>query len=186
MLYFKYMQTREKGLLFFLTLIAIVAMAVGIFQLYQTIYAPLRVDKGVKSLTESDITAQVQTMQYILSLQSQDTDADGISDFDEIYTYKTSQYLSDNDSVTFDDKSELSRETDPLCHEGSDCSVEPITPTPVYEEPQEVPQIPENSAQVPKLTAEDLRTLLKESGMSDEQLNAFSNEELLQMWQGTQ
>ncbi len=55
-------------------------------------------------------------------LKSTDTDKDGLSDYAEIYTYKTSPYLEDTDSDGLSDKKEIDNGTDPLCPKGKDCS----------------------------------------------------------------
>lgn len=54
-------------------------------------------------------------------LRAQDTDQDGLNDYDEINTYKTSPYISDSDSDGLSDKDEVEAGTDPNCAEGTDC-----------------------------------------------------------------
>jgi hypothetical protein len=53
--------------------------------------------------------------------KSRDTDGDGLSDYDEIYVFKTSPYLADTDSDGFDDKTEIFSGNDPNCPQGKDC-----------------------------------------------------------------
>ncbi len=53
--------------------------------------------------------------------KNKDTDKDGISDYDELYIYKTSPYLTDSDSDGFDDKAEVFSGNDPNCPTGRDC-----------------------------------------------------------------
>lgn len=55
------------------------------------------------------------------ALRNKDTDNDGISDWDELYFYKTSPYLEDSDSDGFTDKEEIDNEKDPNCPAGRDC-----------------------------------------------------------------
>jgi hypothetical protein len=55
--------------------------------------------------------------------KTKDTDGDGLSDYDEINVYKTSPYLEDTDGDGISDYDEVKRGTDPLCKEGSDCSL---------------------------------------------------------------
>ncbi|MBU4347195.1 hypothetical protein KJ586_01800 [Patescibacteria group bacterium] len=55
------------------------------------------------------------------SLRAKDTDGDGLSDWDELYFYKTSPYLEDSDSDGFTDKQEIDNEKDPNCPVGRDC-----------------------------------------------------------------
>jgi len=55
------------------------------------------------------------------SLKNKDTDGDGLSDWDELYFYKTSPYLEDSDSDGFSDKQEIDNDKDPNCPAGRDC-----------------------------------------------------------------
>jgi len=55
------------------------------------------------------------------ALRAKDTDGDGLSDWDELYFYKTSPYLEDSDSDGFTDKQEVDSENDPNCPTGRDC-----------------------------------------------------------------
>lgn len=55
------------------------------------------------------------------ALKSKDTDGDGLSDWDELYFYKTSPYLEDSDSDGFTDKEEVDSDNDPNCPIGRDC-----------------------------------------------------------------
>jgi hypothetical protein len=54
-------------------------------------------------------------------LKSSDTDGDGISDYEELYLYKTSPYLEDSDSDGFSDSIEISSGNDPNCPSGKEC-----------------------------------------------------------------
>lgn len=53
--------------------------------------------------------------------KNSDLDNDGISDYDELYVYKTSPYLADSDSDGFDDRTEIFSGNDPNCPEGDSC-----------------------------------------------------------------
>ena len=55
--------------------------------------------------------------------KTKDTDGDGLTDNDEINIYKTSPYLEDTDGDGISDYNEVKRGTDPLCAEGSNCSL---------------------------------------------------------------
>lgn len=55
------------------------------------------------------------------ALQMQDTDNDGLSDYDELYFYETSPYLEDTDSDGISDKVEIERGDDPACPAGQEC-----------------------------------------------------------------
>lgn len=55
--------------------------------------------------------------------KKRDTDADGLTDYDELYVFKTSAYLADTDSDGRDDRTEVFEGTDPNCSDTSGCAV---------------------------------------------------------------
>lgn len=67
-----------------------------------------------ESRSQADLTE-------LYALQNKDSDADGLSDFNELYVYKTSPYLEDTDSDGYSDKTEVEAGHDPLCPAGQDC-----------------------------------------------------------------
>ncbi len=60
------------------------------------------------------------------NIKLQDTDGDGLSDYDELNVYGTFPYIKDTDSDGIDDKTEIDNDTDPKCPEGNDCSNDAI------------------------------------------------------------
>ncbi|PJA47337.1 hypothetical protein CO172_01925 [Candidatus Uhrbacteria bacterium CG_4_9_14_3_um_filter_36_7] len=52
----------------------------------------------------------------------QDTDKDGLNDYEELSIYKTSPYLSDSDSDGYDDKTEIDSGNDPNCPVDKECT----------------------------------------------------------------
>ena len=95
----------------FFGLFVMVAWAI---QLNKSIRAPF-VYQGSKQTTFNNQANQE------LILKNQDTDSDGLSDWDELNVYKTSPYLEDTDSDGIDDKTEIEAGTDPNCPSGRDC-----------------------------------------------------------------
>ncbi len=120
----------------------------------------------------------INSAEDLLGLMGKDTDGDGLSDYDELYVYKTSQYLKDSDSDGVSDAKEIASGTDPNCPAGQDCfAFKDVTP---------IKNI--NSSSVGNVleggyTAAQLRTLLKEAGMSADMLNQLSDEEIIQSYQ---
>lgn len=55
-------------------------------------------------------------------LKINDTDKDGLFDWDELNVYQTSPYLEDSDSDGLTDRQEIEAGTDPNCPIGRDCS----------------------------------------------------------------
>jgi len=71
------------------------------------IFGPFR---NVKNSTQA--MADIQTL--LAQAQNQDTDHDGLTDFQEKYVYHTSVYLADTDSDGFSDKEEIDAGSNPL------------------------------------------------------------------------
>ncbi len=132
------------------------------------------------------------------SLKIKDTDGDGLSDWDELYFYKTSPYLEDSDSDGFTDKEEIDSENDPNCPIGRDCSgledimsgtsgaednlLEELNLQGIEPEGGEINSEQEeilNEILGGQTNADILRKMLLESGMDEELLNQISDEDLM-------
>lgn len=79
-------------------------------------FAQMVADSNGKFILSSEREAQELEAQ-----KTRDTDGDGLNDYDELYLYKTSPYLSDTDSDGFDDKMEIFSGNDPNCPKGTQC-----------------------------------------------------------------
>jgi hypothetical protein len=101
-----------------LTVFAILIVILWFAQLKNSIYAPL--NSGTVQMAESD-QLDSQTARD-LALKNKDTDADGLSDYDELNIHKTSPYLEDSDSDGIKDGEEIKKNTDPNCPQGRTCS----------------------------------------------------------------
>jgi hypothetical protein len=153
------------------------------------------------------------------ALRNQDTDKDGLSDYDESYLYGTSPYLEDSDSDGIGDKQEIDTGSDPNCPSGQDCtgSATDTTDTsgdtgqndvsaPSQDSVSSVDNgtinAPAEDAAAPstetdparaameavlggQADAANLRTLLRNAGMSGDMLDQISDQQLLDMYQQT-
>ncbi len=88
----------------------------GIWRFNTSIKTPFLAKKGNTVANENDISK-------LVNLQNQDTDEDGLSDYDEVYVYKTSVYLKDTDSDGYEDKTEINSNHDPNCPAGQNCGL---------------------------------------------------------------
>jgi hypothetical protein len=85
------------------------------FQLEKPFLAQLNYT-GPKYLSIEEREAQEIEMQ-----KKNDTDEDGINDYDETYVYNSSPYLADTDSDGIDDAQEIKLGKNPSCPEGQNC-----------------------------------------------------------------
>lgn len=143
-------------------------------------------------------------------LRSQDTDKDGLSDYEELQFYHTSPYIQDTDSDGASDFEELQNGEDPNCPRGTDCgnagsASDDNTAAPAQPAGTANPfaasnpdagstnnaggQTADKSAVESILAGEAdparLRELLLEAGMNKDTLDSFSDEQLLQVYTQT-
>lgn len=94
------------------------ALVFGVFYMWKHVASPFVLTyTGPKFLTGDE--KQQQEME---TLRKEDTDADGLDDYNELYVYKTSPYLPDSDSDGSADKDEISGGTDPNCAPNQPCA----------------------------------------------------------------
>ena len=179
----------------FLVFIGITALVLGFIQTRQGIAGGILASK--KNLTSS-ATEEVALLDEA-TLKTLDTDNDGLNDFDELNTYRTSAYLADSDSDGLPDGKEVREGTDPNCPKGKPCK----EPADIRASAPEVlgslgtdAAAGANSAFLKSLgakfqdggtpSAADIRTLLTQSGsIAPDLLIQFSDQELLAAWGNT-
>ena len=196
----KPLNRREKLLLVFILFIGIGTLGYGAYNLSATI-------KGPFSSNQSDYDStlnQSNDLQKMIDLQSADTDNDGLSDYDEIYSYQTSPYLPDTDSDGLTDKQEIENKTDPNCPEGKVCAGTGETGASAEESDDQkikdffgtfsgyqanTGDINTNLSEpvMPEITPEYLRSELINSGLTKDEVDKYTDEELMTMFnQSTQ
>lgn len=146
--------------------------------------------------------ADVRRSAELEAQKQRDTDEDGLSDYDESAVYKTSPYLKDSDSDGMDDQTELTAGQDPNCPEGKQCGgaitadTAPSTtaeaegllgPTSDVKKPSEseftFDSVSDIQAFLTSLGAEEIRSLLRAQGISEDVLSKLTDEELLAQFQ---
>lgn len=91
------------------------------------LYRPIQ-QQFADNVTGKDVVHEnAQEQKDMEALKKKDTDGDILSDYDELYVYKTSPYLKDSDSDVIDDKTEVFGGTDPNCPAGKECGGETIS-----------------------------------------------------------
>ncbi len=187
----------QRNAVILLTALAVFVVVFWVWQMNAHINGPFNY-KLAK--TDSGTNAEEE---FNKVLQGADTDRDGVSDYEEIYTFKTSPYLEDTDSDGLSDRQEIDNGTNPLCPKGKDCSVA-IDLQPVATSSTSVTNsstsstnpsgsLDSTSADEAALTsalsgvsdAATLRQLLISSGASKTDLDKISDADLMKSYQET-
>lgn len=186
-------QTRtklDKGQRFgvgLLLCISVLLIAVSIFQFKSSIFS---YGKRIKTDPLTNLSATERDSAELEALKKADTDADGLSDYNELYVYHSSPYMRDTDSDGIADGEEVRKGTSPTCQEGKDCLFNPIAA--VANTSSTVPQAATSESETPTpagdqkidlnaLTPQELREALIESGMPEDQLAGVSDEDLMKL-----
>lgn len=168
-------QITPTTLIVLLSVLVIVAVLTTAKQWVQRLKLPFlipveeRIYNANEAFTNSDIS-------NLLALQGQDTDGDGLSDYDELYLYSTSPYLEDSDSDGFSDFEELQSGNDPNCPKGAVCR---SLGTPAGSGVATEELTWDNIA---NLSNDQLRALLIEQGLPVDEINKLDDETLRQTY----
>jgi len=182
----------------------------AVFALFAIVFGFMRVGQNLKltfaaSTNPQEETAVNQEAFQNVKLRVTDTDEDGLSDWDELNTYGTSPYLSDTDSDGISDSTEIKNQTDPNCPEGRDCGsgiFDSTDATGTASNGSEA-TLPDGQSILPEvdtgisdksieslsaiqggqnLSPSDIRSLLLEAGVSEEDLAGASDEDLINLF----
>jgi len=191
----KKLSQEQKAGFTLLLIFAVIAVGLGFLQIRNTMYGPFRLGSGVPAEVSNDVNG-VETLAY------RDTDNDGLSDFDELYVYGTSPYLADTDSDGMPDGAEVQGGSNPACPQGKSCGNNIAASTDAsgvasgtfsysqlsgfatdYDFTQDFKSAQMNFLAQMLNDPSALRQLLVRQGMSAEQVNAISNDDLKKLTQ---
>lgn len=96
-------------------------LGLSLAYLHASLTSPFLVPNATLQLSQAVFQKQEANAHALEALQKKDTDQDGLSDYAEIYLYKTSAYLPDTDSDGVTDAIEIAQGTNPNCPEGTNC-----------------------------------------------------------------
>jgi hypothetical protein len=175
------LKTLGKNKLFWLFLFLSLAILALIFWYYkkQVLENPLALNLSeefkAKILIDSE-TGKEKTME---ELRAEDTDQDGLNDYQELYQFGTSIFLADTDSDGFSDSEEVGSGNDPICPSGQDCNLlRLITPS------TKLADVVESVNFSGDLTLEEaalaeFRKFLLENGFSQAEVDKLTDDDLL-------
>lgn len=178
-----------------LLLITVVLFAFGTVQIARSIRAPFGAPTGAYK------TAEQLRQEQITAQKARDTDADGLSDYDELNIYLTSPYLSDTDSDDIPDGEEVRSGGDPNCPRGQTCGPGASSVGPRGARPSDLTSVPGaqpgtspfsgstfiglTPENLENLDADQVRSLLRGAGVSEDILAQFTDEQIMQIFRET-
>ncbi len=166
----------DTRLIIFLIIIGFSAVFLGYIQFKGTIYSPFK--QG--PIEELELPDQAEVFAI---LSEQDTDGDGLSDFDERFVYQTSVYITDSDSDSFSDKEEVDAQSDPLNPESTPYRT-PSVSEEAISEPVSSPVNPDNQEE--KTSIQEIRDLLiNQAGLSQEIVDKLDDKTLENLYNET-
>lgn len=194
------LSSSQKLAVFGLAILGITTMIFWAIGMKNNIYRPLEPKiNGVSNATCPNGNCSGVADQA----KSQDTDQDGLSDWDETNIYGTSPYIEDTDSDGIKDGDEITLGTDPNCPAGQDCSgassvIESNVTTGNTSEDSTMPdslnlskeqveanQDAINQAFTGQADAKTLRELLKKSGMPQDILDQMTDDQIMAAYLST-
>jgi len=177
---------RQKTVVILLAIFSLIVVVAWVLQINYQIRKPFQSPESSRSSVEELNQALI------------DSDGDGLSDYDELYIYKTSPYLEDTDSDGISDYDEVQRGTNPSCPEGQNCYTSEL----LINENNNISEssllntnqssdltVAENEGGASSLinpeevTPAMLRQVLLQNGYDAEILNQISDEDLLASYQ---
>jgi len=162
----------NKPFLFWLSLLAVIVIIFGVAHLRHQIFSPFEGPRPIGQIEEADIIGFYKNL---------DTDKDGLSDYEEIYTYGTSAFLADSDGDGYSDKEEIEAGSNPLNPQSTPLNVGLAGESPILEEEvkKEIPLLSE-------VTAAEIRELLvTRGGLSRELVENILDEDLIKLYNET-
>ncbi len=119
------LNTEQKMAFVLFLILSIGGIFFGFRSFGANIYRPIQLQFAKFYTGEDVVNPASAEAKQMAALKLKDTDGDGLSDYDEMYVYKTNPYLKDSDGDGIDDKTEVMNGTDPNCPTGKVCN----TPT---------------------------------------------------------
>lgn len=147
-------------------------VAVGAWQIHDVIFTPFELHPT------GELEGLFDESQAIDELRKNDTDNDGLSDFDELYVHGTSPYLPDTDSDGMSDEAEILAGKDPNCPAGQDCYTQVASEEETEGEEEINLTEEEKAGLIMDMEPSELRELLIGAGVPQEQLDQVSDEDL--------
>lgn len=181
--------THEERVAFgFLAVCGVGAVIFGSLFFFSNVKKPFLVSyTGPRYSTSAEKESEEIALQRIA-----DTDADGISDYDELHIFSTSPYIADTDSDGRADGIEIGEGGDPNCALGKTCASSELlqagavadflaSEAPVAENTS-TPTLVDTVGALQQLSVGEVREFLLSSGMDAATLDALSDEQVMTVY----
>ncbi len=174
----------QKAGLFFVILCGLGALVFGVQYVWAHMAKPFTVNyTGPRLLTGAEKESAETAAQ-----KAADTDGDTVSDYDELYVFKTSPYLADSDSDGLSDSNEITSGQDPNCTLGKECgdvkeTVVPGNSAGFVTEDQaaiaaEAARLQAGLDSLKNLDVAEIRSTLINAGANPDEINGLSDAEV--------
>lgn len=164
--------TKEKIVTALIIFLAFVGVFAGYYVLSTNLTRPF-----VERLANNDLTNDNQN-----GLAETDSDRDGLTDYEEVFVYKTSPYLEDSDSDGFKDKEEIDKGFDPncageSCNTGLSSGTGSTSSVPKFIDVNNLTNISPDEIDV-----KQLRQSIISMGGNEEYINGLSDDEIISLY----
>jgi hypothetical protein len=187
---FRTLPRPQKVAVISLSVVAVGILVVWFWQFNSRINSPFHASDA--EIAQAEKTAEEKAAAD-LAAKTKDTDSDGITDYNETNVYKTSPYLEDTDGDGINDGEEIRLGKDPLCAEGSTCSLvagttsQTATTTSTSTSETKTPAENVDQALLTKALsgegdADTMRQILLQGGANPDQVKILTDEDLMAMY----
>jgi len=195
--------TKEQKVAFvLLVFLGIGGVVMGFFSFGANIRRPFDIQLAKSSAEEPYLTLTQREEKEKEDQKTRDTDSDGLSDYDELYVFRTSPYITDTDSDGIDDKAEVYAGNNPNCPEGKTCGgaadtsgtstaasdlLGSLSDSPFARDLTQYDFQSEEDIQafVKSITVDEIRAALTKAGVPQDQIDAITDEQLQALFEQT-
>ena len=196
------LSNEQKAAFVLLTFLGLGGVVLGFLSFGANIRRPFDIQLAKSANEAPYLTLDQREAAEKEAQKTRDTDSDGLADYDELYVFRTSPYISDTDSDGIDDKTEAYAGTNPNCPEGKTCSGSVATSDAANTSSAAIVDLPGSSLSNPALaqqfnTPEDIQNYVKSitvaqirasltaAGVPQDKLDAITDEEMKKLFEQT-
>lgn len=183
------LSTPERVGAILLVLIGFTSLVTGSLYLWHHMASPFKVSYFGPKMTLGD----EQRALDVAKQRKEDTDKDGLSDYDERNIFFTSAYLADSDSDGVSDSAEVKGGTDPNCAPNAPCARAESDAVNLSGDAdallkerqklsQEIQRIQSSLSTLENVSPDQIRQMLVESGLPQDQVSAMTDDELKEIY----